>query len=102
MFGSIAVVKPKEGKEAAVVAMFDEWWRMRSPGPVHEALAAHVFRRLDRPGELMVPVVFEDRASYEENARDPAQSHWHRRLVALLEEEPQWIDGDVLSSQIRK
>jgi hypothetical protein len=49
----------------------------------------------------MIPVVFETRESYEANANDPAQSYWHRRLVALLEEPPTWIDGDVLSSSIR-
>jgi hypothetical protein len=101
MFGSIAVVRPKEGKEAEVVAHFAEWWRVRSPRSVPEAVAAHVFKLVDRPDELMVPVVFETREAYEANARDPAQSYWHRKLVSLLQEEPKWIDGDVLSSSIR-
>ena len=102
MFGSIAVVRPKEGKEADVVAHFAEWWRLRSPQVVPEAIAGHVFRPVDRPGELMIPVVFETREAYEANAKDPAQSYWYRKLVAMLEEEPRWIDGDVLSSSIRK
>lgn len=100
MFGSIAVLRPKEGKEAEVVALFEEWWRLRTPRPVHEAIAGHVFRRVDRPDELMAPVVFATREAYEANAADPAQGYWHRRLVALLKEEPTWIDGDILSSSI--
>jgi hypothetical protein len=101
MFGSIAVVRPKEGKEAEVIALFEEWWRLRSPQVVPDAIAGHVFRLVERPDELMVPVVFETREGYEANANDPAQSYWHRRLVALLKEEPRWIDGDVVSSWIR-
>jgi hypothetical protein len=102
VFGSIAVVRPKEGKEAEVVALFEEWWRVRSPQPVPEAVSGYVFRLVERPDELMIPIVFETRESYEANARDPAQSYWHRRLVALLKEEPRWLDGDILASFSRE
>ena len=98
MFGSIAVVRPKAGKEDQVVALFEEWWTVRTPQVVPEAIAGHVFRLVDRANEIMVPVVFETREAYEANANDPAQSYWHRRLVALLEEEPTWIDGDIVAS----
>ena len=100
MFGSIAILKPKEGREADVLALLDEWWRLRTPKPVTAAIAAHVFRLVERPDELMVPVVFESRESFEENSADPAQSYWHRRLVALLREDPVWIDGEVLASSV--
>jgi quinol monooxygenase YgiN len=39
--------------------------------------------------------VFEDRASYERNADDPAQNERYLEYRALMEEEPDWHDGEI-------
>jgi quinol monooxygenase YgiN len=39
--------------------------------------------------------VFEDRASYERNADDPAQNERYLRYRAFMEEEPDWHDGEI-------
>jgi quinol monooxygenase YgiN len=39
--------------------------------------------------------VFEDRASYDRNADDPAQNERYLEYRALMEEEPEWHDGEI-------
>lgn len=39
--------------------------------------------------------VFEDRATYEANADDPAQDAEYREFRALMEEDPEWHDGEI-------
>ena len=39
--------------------------------------------------------VFEDRASYDKNADDPAQNEDYKEYRALMEDEPEWHDGEI-------
>jgi hypothetical protein len=39
--------------------------------------------------------VFEDRATYERNAEDPAQHQRYLEYRALMEDEPEWHDGEI-------
>jgi quinol monooxygenase YgiN len=39
--------------------------------------------------------VFEDRASYDRNADDPAQNERYLEYRALMEDEPEWHDGEI-------
>jgi len=41
--------------------------------------------------------IFEDRASYEANAADPAQDAQYREYRALMESDPEWHDGEIES-----
>lgn len=41
--------------------------------------------------------VFEDRASYDRNADDPAQHERYVEYRALMEDEPEWHDGEIES-----
>jgi len=100
MFGTIAVVTPRSGQEEAVVAHFHRWWKDRAPR-VPGALLGTLNREASNPAELLMTVVFSSQAAYEANAADPEQDTWYRELVALLEGEPRWIDGDVLAVHCR-
>ena len=40
-------------------------------------------------------VIFEDRASYDANADDPAMDAQYREYRALLESDPEWHDGEI-------
>lgn len=42
--------------------------------------------------------IFEDRASYERNADDPAQNDRYLEYRALLEDDPEWHDGEIESA----
>jgi hypothetical protein len=48
----------------------------------------------NRENEVLIVAVFEDRDSYERNADDPAQHDRYLEYRALLEDEPQWSDGE--------
>ena len=39
--------------------------------------------------------IFTDRAAYERNAGDPAQHERYLEYRALLEDEPEWHDGEI-------
>jgi len=39
--------------------------------------------------------VFQDRATYDRNADDPAQNDRYLEYRALLEEDPEWHDGEI-------
>ena len=99
MFGTIAILKPKVGAEENVVALAEEWWRERKPN-VKGARASHLYRNASNPAELMMAVVFDSKEDYQANAAAPEQDAWYRKLVEQLEEEPRWIDGDVLASYV--
>ncbi len=100
MFGTIAILKPKSGQESTVVEMMERWWDERSPA-VPGVRASHVYRNVSNPEELMLAVVFDSREQYEANAQDPEQDRWFQQVAELLDGEPRWIDGDVLSSHVR-
>jgi quinol monooxygenase YgiN len=42
--------------------------------------------------------IFDDRASYDRNADDPAQDARFQEYRALLEEDPEWHDGEIESA----
>ncbi len=96
MFGTIATLHPKAGQEGAAAEAVDSWWRERS-GKVEGTVCVHLYRGTAE-GELVMAVVFDTQEHYEANANDPDQDVWYRKLVALLETEPEWADGEVLSS----
>ncbi len=55
-----------------------------------------------RWGALVATVLFDSREHYEANAADPAQDAWYRELVTLVEADPTWADGDVLTAHSRQ
>ena len=99
MFGTVAILKPKSGKEADVVRHFDTWWQQRA-GKVPGALGGEVRRNAANPAELIVTVSFDSEGAYRSNANDPQQDAWFQDLLAMLEGEPRWIDGEILSRRV--
>ena len=47
--------------------------------------------------EILMVVMFEDRATYVKNANDPAMHEDFLKYRALLETDPEWTDGEWLS-----
>ena len=45
---------------------------------------------------MLRPPIFEDRASYDKNANDPAQHERYTAMRALLEADPEWHDGMIM------
>jgi quinol monooxygenase YgiN len=96
MYGTIALMKPKAGQEAAITALFDKWWNERRP-KVKGAIGSTIYRNVSNPAELMAAIVFDSKENYTANADDPEQNEWYQEMLALLEAEPRWIDGDILA-----
>jgi quinol monooxygenase YgiN len=96
MFGTIFRMRPKLGVEMAIEDLMrrEERGRPRPAGFV----AGYLFRPRLRPGELIGVAVFESEASYRKNADDPEQDRWYRQLRELLVADPEWNDGDIVTS----
>ncbi len=62
--------------------------------PVAGFRMSHVLVPDDREDEAYLVVFFEDRESYTKNADDPAQHQDYLKLRALLDADPEWIDGE--------
>ena len=48
----------------------------------------------NRENEVLIVAVFEDRDAYIRNADDPTQHQRYLEYRALLEDEPEWSDGE--------
>jgi len=62
--------------------------------PVAGFRMSHILVPDDREDEAYLVVFFEDRESYTKNADDPAQLQDYLKLRALLDADPEWIDGE--------
>jgi quinol monooxygenase YgiN len=51
----------------------------------------------NHPDTLMLVVRFRDRASYVANAGSPEQDARYREFRALMEDDPEWFDGEWVS-----
>ena len=49
-----------------------------------------------RDDEIWLLAVFEDEATYKKNAASPEQHQEYLKYRALLEQEPEWIDGQIM------
>jgi len=92
-------MKAKPGQEQKIVEQFDAWERNRRP-KIDGALGGLVMRPDGAPGTVVAVAVCRDKASYQANSDDPAQSEWYQRLRALLEEDPSWEDGEFVSQTL--
>jgi len=99
MFGTVARMHSKTGHEQAMLELQREWDETRKP-KVDGAVASFVFRSDQDPDEFTIVAVFRDRAAYEANARDPEQDAWYQKLRSHLTEDPQWSDGEIVSSSM--
>ena len=95
MYGTVARIKIKAGQEKAVVAVLDEWNKERRP-KVKGALAGLLYKLDKKPGEYLMVVAFQDKATYTANAQDPSQDAWYRKFRALLDADPAWEDGEII------
>jgi len=93
MYGTVARAKVKAGRLDDVVALMNEWERDHKA----EGAVANYLYSLDVDATMIVmAVVFRDKASYVANADDPETDTWYRRFRELLEDDPEWSDGEIV------
>lgn len=96
MYGSIFRMKPKKGKEKALLDMMTEWEKVRRP-KVKGSIAGYMMRPDNKPGEIVGIAVFIDKKAYRVNAEDPEQHKWYLKMRELLDADPVWEDGEYVA-----
>jgi quinol monooxygenase YgiN len=92
MYGTVAHFRLKPGKEGQLLAIFREIEALKLPG----ALAAHGYRMDASAQDYYLAVVFTSREAYFAHAEHPEVVAIDRRLLELLESEPEWHDGEIV------
>jgi quinol monooxygenase YgiN len=95
MYGTIARMRLKPDQEAAMQAMNREYETLNVPGYV----STTVYKMDADSNEFYMAVVFEDEASYRANAESPEQDARYRKMLAMLDGEPEWHDGEIVYSR---
>lgn len=90
MYGTIAKVKinPEKIEELQVLATSMEL----APGQ----MARTVYKMDADPNVFYLTAVFESREAYQANAASPEQHERFMELRALLLEDPEWHDGEIV------
>lgn len=92
MYGTIARFRVKPGAEQQLVQLQHEYEALKVPG----YLKSTVYRMDADPGDYYLAVVFDSKESYVANANSPEQDTRYRKMLSLLDGEPQWHDGEII------
>jgi antibiotic biosynthesis monooxygenase (ABM) superfamily enzyme len=92
MYGTVARMRLKPGAEQKLTQIMKSYESLNIPGHV----SSTVYRLDAGNNEYILSVVFADKDSYEKNADSPEQDKRYQEMRALLEADPQWMDGEVL------
>ena len=95
MYGTVARMRPKQGRLQDLEACFREWSSTRKAA-VPGALASYGLVPDAATGEVIALAVFADEAAYRANASDPEQDRWYQRMRDLLAADPEWCDGRIV------
>lgn len=97
MYGTVARIQAKPGAEQALMAQFQEYGAIHVPG----FRATYVYRMDSDPNTLYLAIVFDSKETYRANAESPEQDKRYREMLALLEREPEWHDGEILGAIVQ-
>lgn len=92
MYGTIARILPLPGK-ADEIRKFTSDWNETIGVKVKGKIAAYTFTPDGDTVHLYILAIFEDKATYTANADDPVQDEWYQKMRALLQADPEWMDG---------
>lgn len=93
MYGTIAKLRLKPGKEEA----FKEFGKRASSEDVTRGLVFDYVFKLDSGNdEYFLVAGFTDKEAYVKNAQSPEQHERYEEYRALLAEEPEWHDGEIV------
>ncbi|QBD79143.1 hypothetical protein EPA93_25450 [Ktedonosporobacter rubrisoli] len=94
MYGTVAQMRARAGTAQQLIDQLKDFEAAQVPGTV----AVYCYRMDSDENEYYIAVVFESKEAYRANAESPEQDARYRQLCALLEEEPVWHDGEIISS----
>jgi quinol monooxygenase YgiN len=90
VFGTIGRVRVKPENKARLVQV------LRQAPEVSGLVRSFFLFPKDKPDEVLMVAMFEDEDAYYRSAQDPALQEGYLRYRELLEDEPQWTDGEWL------
>lgn len=90
MFGTIAKARIRPENRDKLRQVLEAEEQAAVPG----FISSHLMFPEGHDDQAYLVVFFEDRESYMKNADDPAQDERFQRFRALLEDDPEWMDGD--------
>ena len=92
MYGTVARLKVKPGMMDKLREVMSTEEMKGIPGLV----STSVYQMDADSNELYLAVAFESKGSYTQNADSPEQAQRYEQMVALLDAEPEWHDGEVI------
>lgn len=93
MYGTVARFRLKPGMEEHLMDYDRQSQAANIPGFVSNT----VYRLDADPSVYILTVVFESKEAYLANARSPEQDTRYRQLRDMLEDDPDWDNGEVVS-----
>lgn len=94
MYGTIAEIRARPGKEDQMLAHFEGLYNQKAAG----AIAIYLYRMDADPANFYLIVLFENKQDYTANANSPEEQRRNRDLLELLEGPPEWHDGEVVQA----
>ncbi len=93
MYGTVARMKLKAG---VTPQQFDQ--ETQDAANTDGLVSLAVYQADADSQEIWMCVVFESKEAYVRNAESPKQDAEYRKLRALLEADPEWHDGTLVST----
>jgi len=97
MYGTVARMRVKPGMEADFQRLAREMEEAFEPDGF---ITTYVYQMDKDSREFYLAVVFESREQYFANAESPEQHAQFLRLMTVLEQEPEWHDGEIVYSRL--
>jgi quinol monooxygenase YgiN len=95
MYGTVARMKVKQG---SLEALQQQMASLESDLSAGGWRSTTVYQSDSDPHELWIAVVFESKEAYRKNAESPEQNSRYEQMRALLDADPDWHDGEVIST----
>jgi heme-degrading monooxygenase HmoA len=91
MYGTVARLRIKPGSETQFRQTLSEFENLKIPG----FISTHLYRMDADPNEYFMTVIFASKEAYQANAESTAQDARYRQMLASLDGEPVWHDGEI-------
>ena len=91
MYGTIARLRIKPGMEEQCFA-YAQKVQEKDPGEV----ASYIYRMDADPSTCYLVAIFESKAAYAANAQRPETDARYQHMLAYLDGEPEWHDGEIV------
>jgi quinol monooxygenase YgiN len=97
MYGTIGRFRIKPGMEAQFRQLLESQGHPFEAGQVPGFVESLAYRMDADPNEYYLAAVFSNKEAYVANADTPEQDARYRQWLPLLESEPEWHDGEIVS-----